>query len=87
MPAPGDYLADVTEGITRVEDLPKATLIKRSQNDKRRPCPRCGRRAYRLRSVTRLRPDVGDLVSGRPHDLLLTYFSAPLSPLRPVFQR
>lgn len=73
MPAPGEYLADVTEGITRVEDLPKATLIKRSRNYKRRPCPRCGRRAYRVRSVKRLLHDVGDLVSGRPHDLLLTY--------------
>lgn len=73
MPAPGEYLADVTEGITRVEDLPKATLLKRSRNYKRRPCPRCGRRAYRLRSVNRLLHDVGDLVSGRPHDFLLTY--------------
>ena len=73
MPAPGEYLADVTEGITRVEDLPKATLSKRSRNSKRCPCPRCGRRAYRLRRVTRLLHDVGDLVSGRPHDLLLTY--------------
>jgi hypothetical protein len=32
MPGPGEYLADVTEGITRVEDLPKAKVIIRSRN-------------------------------------------------------
>lgn len=62
MPAPGEYLADVTEGIPRVEDLPKATILKRSRNYKRCPCPRCGRRAYRLRRVTRLLHDVGGVI-------------------------
>jgi hypothetical protein len=32
MPGPGEYLADVTEGITRVEDLPKAQVLIRSRN-------------------------------------------------------
>jgi hypothetical protein len=32
MPGPGEYLADMTEGITRVEDLPKAKVIIRSRN-------------------------------------------------------
>ena len=73
MPGPGEYLADVTEGITRVEDLPKAKVITRSRNCKRCTCPRCGRRAYRLRRIKRLLHDVGDLVSGRPHDIHLTY--------------
>jgi len=73
MAAPGEYLADATEGITRIEDLPKARIIQRSRNYKRRPCPRCGRGAYRLRSVKRRVHDVGDLVSGRPHDISLTY--------------
>lgn len=94
MPAPGEYLADVTEGITRVEDLPEATILKRSRNYKRCPCPRCGTPAYRVRRVQRLLHDVGDLVSGRPHDLHLTYsqhhccgcghyFSAATSDLAP----
>lgn len=73
MPSPGEYLADVTEGITRVEDLPKPKVIRRSRNYKRCPCPRCGKGAYRLRCVDRLLHDVGDLVSGRPHDIHLTY--------------
>ncbi len=71
MPGPGDDRADVTEGITRVEDLPKAKGITRSRHYTRCTCPRCGRRAYRLRRVERLLHDVGDLVSGRPHDIHL----------------
>jgi transposase len=73
MPGPGEYLADETEGITRVEDLPKPKVITRSRNYKRCTCPRCGRRAYRLRRVERLLHDLGDLESGRPHEIRLTY--------------
>ena len=73
MPGPGEYLADVTEGITSVEDLPRARIITRSRNYKRYPCPRCGTSAYRVRCVQRQLHDVGDLVAGRPHELLLTY--------------
>jgi transposase len=73
MPAPGEYLADVTEGITRVEDLPKAKVLPCSRNYKGRKCPRCGTRASRLRRVERLLHDLGDLVSGHPHDMHLTY--------------
>lgn len=73
MPGPGEYLADVTEGITRVENLPKAKVIKRSRSYKRCICLCCGRRACRLRCVTRLLHDLGDLVSGRPHEIQLTY--------------
>ncbi len=73
MPGPGEYLADVTEGITRVEDLPKAKVITRSRSYKRCTCPRCSRRAYRLRCHDRLLHDVGDVVSGRPHEIHLTY--------------
>jgi hypothetical protein len=28
MPGPGEYLPDATEGVTRVEDLPKPKVIK-----------------------------------------------------------
>jgi hypothetical protein len=71
MPGPGEYLADETEGITRVEDLPQPNVIARRRNDKRCTGPRCGRRASRLRRTTRRLHDVGDLVSGRPHQIHL----------------
>ena len=45
---PGEYVADQTEGITRVEDLPNPKLVRRSRNYKRRPCPLCEHSAYRL---------------------------------------
>ena len=70
---PGDYVADETQGITRVEDLPKAKILRRSRNYKRRPCPRCHRSAYRLRTATRTLHDLGDAVTGRPQDLVVTY--------------
>ena len=73
MPKPGEYVPDVTEGITRVEDLPKAQIVKRSRNYKRRPCPECDRSAYRLRTVTRVLHDLGDPLIGRPRDLHVTY--------------
>jgi len=73
MAAPGKYVPDVTEGITRVEDLPPAKVVKRSRNWRRRPCPNCGRSAYRLRTVTRRLHDLGDPISGRPRTIHLTY--------------
>ena len=73
MATPGKYVPDVTEGITRVEDLPPAKVVKRSRNFRRRPCPNCGRNAYRLRTVTRKLHDLGDLISGRPREIHLTY--------------
>ena len=73
MPGPGEYVADDTQGITRVEDLPKPKLIRRSRNYKRRPCPLCEHSAYRLRIVTRTLHDLGDPLTGRPRDIVLTY--------------
>jgi len=73
MPEPGAYVPDVTEGITRVEDLPKAQVVKRSRNYKRRPCPGCGRSAYRLRTVRRILHDLGDPLTGRARDLHVRY--------------
>ena len=73
MPKPGQYVADSTEGITRVENLPKPKIVRRSRNYRRRPCPECGRRAYRLRRVNRTLHDLGDPLSGRPCDLHVTY--------------
>jgi len=73
MAGPGRYVADTTEGITRVEDLPKAKIIARSRNYPRRSCPRCSRSAYRLRTVVRRLHDLGDTLSGRPRVIELTY--------------
>ena len=73
MAGPGRYVPDGTEGIVRVEDLPKAKIIERSRNYRRRTCPECGRSAYRLRTVVRRLHDLGDLVSGRPRDIQITY--------------
>jgi len=73
MLGPGEYVADETQGITRVEDLPRARLVRRSRNYKRRPCPLCQQSAYRLRTVKRTLHDLGDSLSGRPRDLVVTY--------------
>ena len=73
MSGPGEYVADRTEGITRVEDLPKARVVLRNRNYSRRPCPECDRSYYRHRIMQRTLHDVGDLVSGRPRKLDLTY--------------
>ena len=73
MSGPGEYRADCTEGITRVEDLPQSLHIERSRNYSKRPCPACGRSCYRVRTVERTLHDLGDLVRERPRDLLVTY--------------
>lgn len=72
MARPGDYVPDVTEGITRVEDLPKPKVQKFSRNYRHRLCPRCGRSAGRDKVFTRTLHDVGDLAANRPVDLVLT---------------
>jgi hypothetical protein len=73
MDGPRRYVADPTEGVTRIEDLPPPQVIKRSRNYRRRICADCGRRAYRLRTVHRTLHDLGDPMSGRPRTLAVTY--------------
>jgi hypothetical protein len=73
MSAPGEYIPDVTEGITRVEDLPKSRLERRSRNFLARRCPHCGCRAGRYALASRTLHDLGDPRSGRPVDLLVHY--------------
>lgn len=73
MPGPGEYQADWTEGITRVEDLPKAKIVRRSRNFSRRPCPKCDRSCYRHDVRERTLHDLGDLVLERPREIHLTY--------------
>ena len=73
MAKPGEYIADSTEGIASIEDLPKPKIVRRSRNYKRRRCPRCGRSAWRLRRAGRTLHDLGDTISGRPRELHVTY--------------
>jgi len=73
MPGPGEYRPDPSEGITRIEDLPKPKIRCQSRNYRRRPCPRCGQSAYRDRRVRRTLHDLGNPLTGRPRDLILIY--------------
>jgi hypothetical protein len=70
---PGQYLPDPTEGITHSPDLPEAKIVRRSRNFKQRPCPRCDQPSFRHAVFTRVLHDVGDLISGRPREIQLTY--------------
>lgn len=73
MPGPGEYVPDATEGITRVEDLPKPQIHKRSRNFPARPCPKCRLPAGRYGIGTRTLHDLGDTCAGRPVDLIVTF--------------
>jgi hypothetical protein len=64
--APGRYVPDRTEGITRVEDLPAPSVVCRWRNRRRRACPRCGRSCYRDNLGHRVLHDLGSLLSNRP---------------------
>lgn len=92
-PRPGEYVPDSTEGGTRVEDLPKPLVCKRSRNY-RRPCPRCHRSCYRDALGRRTLHDRGCPLRDRPRVLQLAYsrhfcsrcncyFSAEMSDLAP----
>jgi hypothetical protein len=91
---PGEYVPDVTEGITSVADLPRPRLERKSRNYRSRRCPRCGHRAGRYGRASRTLHDLGDPRAGRPIDLVVTYskhhcprcdcyFSADTSDLAP----
>jgi hypothetical protein len=72
MPA-GVYLSDATEGIIRVEDLPKPRIIERSRNYPCQCCPLCDRGASRLRTCERTLHELGDTIRRQPRDLHVTY--------------
>src|SRR6516165_6101702 len=91
---PGEYTPDLTEGITRVEDLPTPSVQHCSRNYRRRPCPQCGRSCPRHSLGQRTLHDLGSPCSGRPRQLHVAYskhsckpcglhFSAGLSDLAP----
>jgi hypothetical protein len=71
VPGPGQYRPDPTEGITRVEDLPRPNISLRSRNYRRRPCPRCAHSSYRDRTARRILHDLGDTLTGRPRDIVV----------------
>jgi transposase len=68
---PGEYRPDIA--FTRLEGLPPPTIIKQRRNYESRPCPGCQRPAPRDKVFTRQVHDIGDVVSGRPHELQITY--------------
>ena len=68
---PGEYKPDV--GFERIEDLPRAKLSTQQRNHTHLACPQCGQPAPRDRVFVRHLHDLGDLVSGRPHELQITY--------------
>jgi hypothetical protein len=91
---PGQYFPDSTEGITRVEDLPKPLVEQRSRNYRTRACPQCGRMSPRRSWGQRVLHDVGSLRQNRPRDLHFSYskhrcsfcqlyFNADMSDLAP----
>jgi hypothetical protein len=68
---PGEYKPDAV--FERIEDLPKSKIVKETRNEAKRPCPSCGKPARREHIYHRKLHDVGDLVSGRPVELHITY--------------
>ena len=73
MNGPGEYVPDITEGITRVEDLPKARIERRSRTWPARRCPRCRHRAGRYATGSRMLHDLGDARADCPVDLVVTF--------------
>ena len=82
---PGEYVPDPTEGITRVEDLPKPKMVRSSRLYEHRPCPRCGKSCRRRRAYQRTLHDLGDLVAACPRDILLNYSTHRCSQCRKSF--
>ena len=85
MSGPGEYRPDRTEGVTRVEDLPKPKALRRSRDYRHRSCPECGRRAYRDKHMARVLHDLGDPRSERPVDIHVRYSQHYCSHCRKYF--
>ena len=85
MDGPGEYIADSTEGITRVENLPPPRIERRSRDYRRRRCPFCEGRARRYGVARRILHDLGDARSDRPLDIHLTYSKHQCSSCRRCF--
>ena len=68
---PGEYKAE--GAYLRIEDLPQPKIIKENRNASHRPCPSCGEPARREKVYQRHLHEVGDLMTGRPVELSITY--------------
>jgi hypothetical protein len=73
MLGPGLYRPDVTEGIVRPQDLPPPKVLARTRNFPHRLCPHCHHTSGRNSVQTRILHDLGDLITGRPRDIHITY--------------
>lgn len=89
---PGEYVADVTEGVVCPADLPKPLMELIDRDADRAPCPGCKRSTPRLCRKCRILHDLGDPRSGQPREsevhyaqyhcvLCDLYFSTDLSDL------
>src|SRR6266852_1589219 len=82
---PGVNVPDPTEGIVDVQDLPAPQCVPYSRNQPHTPCPRCAQLASRHKSGQRTLHDFGDISTGRPVDLLVTYSSHYCAPCQKYF--
>ena len=70
---PGAYVPDPTEGLVHIGDLPRPQQMAYSRNHEHTPCPRCHHLASRHKCGQRTLHDLGDVSTGCPVDLLVTY--------------
>jgi hypothetical protein len=82
---PGEYVPDPTEGIVHVNDLPAPTLVAYDRNHDDTPCPRGGHLASRHKAGQRTFHDLGNLSTGCPVDLVVTYSSHSCSRCQKYF--
>ena len=68
---PGEYSLEGT--VDRVEDMPEAQVIECKRSYAQHKCPECGKASPRRKELRRRLHDVGDLVSGRPHELEVVF--------------
>ena len=73
MIGPGEYVPHLTAGIARPEDLPLPRIVRRRRIYRKRPCPRCGRQAPRYGLDSRCLFDLGDVASGCPIEVHVTF--------------
>jgi DNA-binding CsgD family transcriptional regulator len=82
---PGQDVPDPTEGIIDVQNLPAPQIVAYERNHEHTPCLRCGHICYRHKWGERTLHDLGDLSTGHPVDLLVTYSSHYCSSCRKHF--
>ena len=72
-PGPGEYTQVESGLVANLEEIPEARIVHQSRNYAQRPCPHCGKSSYRDKVYTRKLHDLGDLRTGYPQDIELTY--------------